>query len=397
MAEIVHIPLGGGGGSATDRFEATVIIGNTAEGDPAASQALPFNYRGDTGNGDELVAAIAAALGSGQSTRIRVRPGAYDLSGQTLPISIPSNVILEGSGTQTLFFGSDTSREVFDVQESAIVRDFYIFVPSEGETPAGEYVMRFAQNSLGERIRIQVGDGGGGQDSDSLQDLFRIWGNDVRLLDVIGDVQSGVSEGSPTISCVGIGPRQSGPTIQRATVRLTTLGLGAQLFVSSQALDCLLDVSGDGGRIGNVNGTRLNARIMCSFLTPGGAVPNFVDWGAFDSIAEITGHGDGVDLSDYATISGFGNNLRIQFDGASGGGAVSVTGEFNAIGGGIQNGNLALVVGAGNRNMITGLRVSGGDLDVDGDGNIVIGNQVVAPGAINDTGAGNTVAANIVV
>jgi len=54
-------------------------------------------------------------------------------------------------------------------------------------------------------------------------------------------------------------------------------------------------------------------------------------------------------------------------------------------------------VGAGNRNMITGLRVSGGDLDVDGDNNIVIGNQVVAPGAINDTGAGNTVAPNIVV
>lgn len=397
MAQIVHIPLGSGGGSATDRFEATVIIGNIPEGDPAASQALPFNYRGDTGNGDELVAALAAAFIDGRSTRIRVRPGSYDLSGQALPISIPSNVILEGSGVQTLFLGSDVSRAMFDVEETAIVRDFSIAMPNPStDLPSsGEYVMRFFQNSLGERIRIELGDGSGEQDLDSLQDLFRIFGSEVRLLDVIGNIQTVVAEGAPLITCVGIGPRQSGPIVQRVTVRLLTVGLGDQLFVGSQVSDCLIDVNGQSGRIGSVNGSRLNARIMCAFLTSGTTVPSLVGWGANDSIAELIGLGDSSDLSDYAFISGFNNNLRVQFSGAVGGGLVVVTGQFNKFEGGIQDGGIQLALG-GDRNMVTGLRVSGGDIEVASDNNIVIGNQVVAPGVIADTGAGNTVAPNIV-
>lgn len=268
---ITAVPIwgddGSGGGptppTTVDRFEASIIVGNVPNGDPATAQAAPFQYVPDTGNGAGIAQAIADAAGTGLPTRIRIRPGTYAFA-SSLPRTIPSNVTLEGSGEGvTVISGTAALRSLFDVSQNANIRDLTISLPNPAGNVQGTYVVRLNEGAVAERVTIEVGDGNGTQDDDSLTALFQLWGSSARVLDCLGVYEPPMFSlaDSPRVACYAIGPRTSGPVVSDVLVRGRCRGAAELVFVASSASHFELDIQGDGAATGTINGSYGQGRV----------------------------------------------------------------------------------------------------------------------------------------
>lgn len=102
-----NAPLAGG-----DHFLYTFLIGNVPEGDPAVSQALPFRYLGDPGDGSAIAQALSeAALLPGAA--IFIRKGTYNYDGPT-PMGVPKSTIVRGEGEATVIVGTTDDNAIFE-------------------------------------------------------------------------------------------------------------------------------------------------------------------------------------------------------------------------------------------------------------------------------------------
>jgi len=104
VTALVFSPFGAVG---VDHFAPTIVVGNTAAGDPAATFPAPFNYIPDTGNGAGIALAFtsaAALVTAGFGARVHIRRGVYDfgaVGAPALPLTIAGfRVSGDGRGTQ---------------------------------------------------------------------------------------------------------------------------------------------------------------------------------------------------------------------------------------------------------------------------------------------------------
>lgn len=378
-----------GGGDATwtapaaafDHFEASIIVGNIPEGDPATAQAAPFRYVGDPGDGSVLEAELLVAAISGDSLRIRLRPGEYalDPSAVTLPLVVPSNVILEGSGEeQTLFTCTTaTDRHLFTVEGE--IRDFQVALPSSALSGAtGDTIIAFSELAVAQRVTARVGSATDSQNVDSLRAVFHVLGAGIRLYDVVADYGDWMANPAsvPLVSCFRFGLVGSGPVISDVLVRGRTAGYASQVFFSPTA-ECTrvdLDVSGVAASFGALEGTSHRVRAQSYFEGGVGAsaIASPVVVGCSESLLELELSGEMLRI---LVLNGSDNDVRIRGGDAlgDGGEAVNIAGDRNTLRGNIRASDPLDFTINGNGNTIVALSMLNGSCIVNGTDNMVVG------------------------
>lgn len=382
--------------ASTDRFEASVIIGNVPEGDPAAAQAAPFRYVGDPGDGSALEAELLAAASSGASLRIRLRPGEYalDPSAVTLPLVVPPNVVLEGSGEETTLFTctTDTDRHILTVEGE--IRDFKIELGSSAQQGVtGNTIVAMSGFSVAQRVIARAGSATAGQNFDSLRAVFHVLGAGVRLYDVIAGYTDWMADPAsvPLVADFRFGVIGSGPVIADVLVRGRTEGYASQVFLSPTA-GCTridLDVSGAAVSFGFLAGTNHRVRAQSYFEGGAGAsaIPSPVQLGCSESLVDLELSGEMLRILQ---ITGSDNDVRIRGGDAlgDGGEAVNISGDRNTVRGNIRAAGQLDFTLDGNGNTIVGLSMLSGACVVNGTDNMVVGSRfdsVTVSGADTET------------
>lgn len=328
---------GGGGGptppGGTDHFEATIIVGNVPNGDPAVAQAAPFQYIFDTGDGAGIATALSEAAKGARPTRIRIRPGTYDFATGivSLPQTVPPNVTLEGSGEGvTIVAGRAASRAVFEVAENANLRDLTITLPNPAGNVSGERVVRLAQSAIAERVTIEVGDNTGTQDDDSLRACFDLQGLYARVLDCLAIYNPPMftATDSPRVAYYAIGPRMSGPVVGDVYVRGRGRGAGELVFVAPSVTVFALDVQAVCAAAGTINGSQGRGTIQATIQ--GGARPGALQLAGLGNLFDISIYdGDGASIDGYITCSSSRSTYRVSLEGAGVDGGIVDAGEGN--------------------------------------------------------------------
>jgi len=319
--------------ASVDRFEATIIVGNVPNGDPATAQTGAFAYVPDTGNGVGLATALSDAAASGLPTRIRLRPGTYDfsLSGTGLPRTIPSNVTLEGSGEGvTIVAGRAASRAVFEVAENANLRDLTITLPNPAGNVSGARVVRLAQSAIAERVTIEVGDNTGTQDDDSLRACFDLQGLYARVLDCLAiyNPLMFTATDSPQVAYYAIGPRTSGPVVGDVYVRGRGRGAGELVFVAPSVGLYALELQGICAAAGTINGTQGRGTIQATVQN--GGRPGALQLAGLGNLFDLSIYdGDGASIDGYITCSSSRSTYRVSLEGAGIDGGIVDAGEGN--------------------------------------------------------------------
>lgn len=98
-----------------DAFGPTIVVGNTAAGDPAVGKLAPFRYIPDPGDGSGIATALAEASAAGGLGWVHIRRGSYllDLPGSpALPLTIDGTRVT-GDGNSTFLSMSASDRRVF--------------------------------------------------------------------------------------------------------------------------------------------------------------------------------------------------------------------------------------------------------------------------------------------
>lgn len=357
--------------ASVDRFEATIIVGNVPNGDPATAQTGAFAYVPDTGNGVGLATALSDAASSGLPTRIRLRPGTYDfsLSGTGLPRTIPSNVTLEGSGEGvTIVAGRAASRAVFEVAENANIRDLTITLPNPAGNVSGERVVRLAQSAIAERVTIEVGDDTGTQDDDSLRACFDLQGLYARVLDclVAYNPPMFTATDSPQVAYYAIGPRTSGPVVADVYVRGRGRGAGELVFVAPSVTVFALDVQAVCAAAGTINGSQGRGTIQATIQD--GARPGALQLAGLGNLFDISIYdGDGT-IAGYITCSSSRGVYRVSLEGAGIDGGITDSGESNTWTGSLDANAATVFAVDGEAIALDSMRIS-----APGSGDIVFG------------------------
>lgn len=321
--------------ASVDRFEATIIVGNVPNGDPATAQAGAFAYVPDTGDGVGLATALSDAASSGLPTRIRLRPGTYNFGSLgnpvSLPRTIPPNVTLEGSGEGvTIVGGRLTDRHVFDVSAGANLRDLTISLPNPFGNVNGARVVRLFESAVVERVTIEVGTDLGVQDNDSLQALFDLQGLYARVLDCLAVYNPPMTTAtdSPQVAYYAIGPRTSGPVVADVYVRGRGRGAGELVFVAPSVSVFALDLQAVCAAAGTINGSQGRGTIQATIQN--GARPGALQLAGLGNLFDISIYdGDSASIDGYITCSSSRSVYRVSLEGASVDGGITDSGESN--------------------------------------------------------------------
>ena len=346
--------------ASTDRFEASILVGNTPNGDPATAQAAPFRYLGDPGDGSAIVTAIAEAALSGDPTRIFLRPGTYSLAAGDLPLVLPSNVTLEGSGEGvTILAGTALAREVLQIGEGANARDFSVTLPNPTAGATGARVVRLAESAIVERVTVTVGDNTGVQDDDSLRACFDAQGLYARVLDclVVYEPPMTTATDSPQVAYYGIGPRMSGPVVGDVYVRGRGRGAGELLFVASSVTSFAFEVQGVCAAAGTINGTQGRGTLQATIQN--GARPGALQLGGLGNLFDLSIYdGDGASIDGYITCSSSRSTYRVSLEGASIDGGVTDSGNSNTWTGSLDAGAAAVFAVDGEAIALDSMRIT---------------------------------------
>lgn len=398
-------PGASGGGpappSGTDRFEATIIVGNVPNGDPAVAQAGAFAYVPDTGDGVGLATALSDAASSGLPTRIRLRPGTYDfaLSGTGLPRTIPSNVTLEGSGESvTIVAGRAASRAVFEVAENANLRDLTITLPNPAGNVSGERVVRLAESAVAERVTIEVGDNTGVQNDDSLQAVFDFQGPYARVLDclVVYNPPMTVAQDSPRVAYYGIGPRMSGPVVGDVYVRGRGRGAGELVFVASSVTLFALELQGICAAAGTINGSQGRGSLQATIQ--GGARPGALQLAGLGNMLDISIYDGDGSIAGYITCTSSRSVFRVSLEGAGVDGGITDSGESNTWTGCLDANAATVFAVDGEAIALDSMRITApasGDIAFGGASLNCSATGCRISGASSDSGTGNNRANNL--
>lgn len=388
--------------SSTDRFEATIIVGNTPNGDPAVAQAAPFQYIPDPGDGTGIAAAIAAAAANNGDMRIRIRPGVYLFSAGQLPLTIPRNTIVEGSGIATSLSAADVDeRTVFTLDQSASLRDLEISLGSPtGQAPSGAFVVQLGERASALRVVANVGSGEADQEDDSLTGVFGFFGSGAWAQDCDAWIVDPPTTGTPTLAAYQVGPRQSGPTVTDARILDCTSNIDSQgdlLWVAGSASRLTARVSGGGVRGAQVSGSDHTIELDATLETDLGFTPPYAYViAASNSRFDLSVRDGNASMDGYVSSGGASraNIFELHAYGTTSAAGVSEAGSDNAWTGVCGGG---AVVVTGDRNTFTNFRTSAigvapQALTVSGDDNVFVTCRF---GSETDTGTGNESSHNL--
>lgn len=177
--EVLLIGGAGGGPSSVDRFAPTILVGNELAGDPATSQAAPFAYIPDPGDGTGIAAALAAVPIDG--AWIHVRRGIYTLDPGILPLTVPSNCRVTGDGPgATVLIGNGSNRRVFNVVGNDVeLARLGVLLPTAEPNATGTVAIdAVQQRAFLDRIHV-TGPGIAAGVNESLLSVIRIGGDAV--------------------------------------------------------------------------------------------------------------------------------------------------------------------------------------------------------------------------
>lgn len=357
-------PGASGGGPAppasTDRFEAVYLIGNEPNGDPATAQAAPFRYLGDPGDGSAIVTAIAEATLTGNPTRIFVRPGSYIFDAANLPLSVPPNCVLEGSGEEvTALLGTDLSREVVQLDINAQLRHLTVALPNPTAGASGDRAVRLGAGAVADRVLVLVGDGTGVQDDDSLRACFDLQGLYARVFDclVVYEPPMTTATDSPRVAYYGLGPRMSGPVVGDVYVRGRGRGAGELVFVASSVTSFALDLQGVCAAAGTINGSQGRGSLQATIQS--GARPGALQLAGLGNLFDLSIYdGDGSSIDGYITCSSSRSTYRVSLEGAGVDGGVTDSGESNTWTGSLDANAAAVFAVDGEAIALDAMRIS---------------------------------------
>lgn len=319
--------------ASVDRFEASILVGNTPNGDPATAQAAPFRYLGDPGDGSAIVAAIAEAALSGDPTRIFLRPGTYSLAASDLPLVLPSNVTLEGSGEGvTVLAGTALAREVLQIGEGANARDFSVELPNPTAGASGDRVVRLAESAIVEHVTVTVGDNTGVQDDDSLRACFDAQGRYARVLDCLAVYEPVMttSTDSPLVAYYAAGPRTSGPVVGDIYMRGRGRGAGELVFIGALVSSFALELQGVCAAAGTINGTQGRGTIQATVQVGAAGRPGSLQLAGQGHLFDVSIYdGDGSSIDGYVDCTASRAVVRVSLEGAGVGGGVVDSGTSN--------------------------------------------------------------------
>lgn len=393
MAQIVHIPLGGGGGGGgTDRFEASIIIGNVLSGDPAVAQAAPFQYIPDPGDGSGIEAALLLALGNVAPTRIRIRPGTYTLPVGASSFFIPAWVVLEGAlpgleggGSTTgpavkiLRQVDDPNRQVFEVEGALSDVHVQLAGPTSADTPFGNYVVRLLGPGVVENVSIRVTDDELSQEDDSLNSMFLAVGIGGRVLDCWAQYDPPPSQntGLPRVAAFVVGlPGDPLIPTQQTIVRGQTSAdhFGSQIRVNV-AQSVSIEVHGGGAATGQIDGNHVQARLSTAAQTDSSFTPPYqLEIGGSFVILDYTLRDTGADMLGYIECTGEQVSARVTCTGTVSSSGIVDSGSENQWTGCYVDGPVTIdgtLIGFSNGRVTD-------ELTINGDNNIVVGNRIFA-------------------
>lgn len=409
----------------TDHFEATIVVGNTPNGDPAVAQTGAFRYIPDPGDGTGIATAIDEALLAGTPTRIRIRPGTYDLSvglgagSFSLPFALTGPIRLEGSGSPSglagtaptlLTMGSSlAARSIFTVDSGAQLSDLLIILPgATAAASAGTSVVRASYSTTVERVNVRVV--GGTAANDTLRNIFLLaadLGSGPQMTRLVDCTVIYTASGSQDLVYAfaledgNTAPNEiTGGIVYAGTLSALRLGAGTQkcrVRIQTQTT----------GNVGQLYGTGHDVEIVGSLSS---GVNNFAANGPYNSKIRITGAVLGssqvVDSDDseweinapaHALVIG-GDRSRIS--GVLGSLSLESANRYSVDGARITtnaggSGNLTITSAPtfSQRCRVTGCAVEG-TLTVAGNNNIAVGNSLSV--IYVNTGTGNEFGHNVV-
>lgn len=137
-------------GSGSDLRTACIIVGNSVAGDTLAN----CDYL-DTGDGVQLVAALAAAGGANKD--VYIRKGLYDLGAgsATAPYIVPVNVRVRGAGRRHVTLKTKTTDQGA-VQLNGVLEDVNIDVALPTGACSGQTSVVLFNSALAEAHRVSV-------------------------------------------------------------------------------------------------------------------------------------------------------------------------------------------------------------------------------------------------
>jgi len=118
------------GAAGIDRFAPKHLVGNQNSGDPITDFAANgFYYWSDDGSGNGIRNALASAGGAVPGD-VWIRPGAYTLAADDLPLTVPASTRVQGAGMTTVINKSVSDAQsvftVFALEDEAELRDVFI-------------------------------------------------------------------------------------------------------------------------------------------------------------------------------------------------------------------------------------------------------------------------------
>ena len=111
----------------------------------------------DPGDGSGLASAMALAAGIPGGAIVELCPGTYDFTttgAALLPLVVPDNVVVQGTGSGTEILGNDTNRQVFTLGNFSTLRDLRITMPAAGGAPNGTEVISYGSVNIVENLRV---------------------------------------------------------------------------------------------------------------------------------------------------------------------------------------------------------------------------------------------------